>query len=413
MPELDRLLQQLSRAGRPKDHIDVGGRLHDSALGAIYFAKVGRLHKPTSTKLLGKKNKPVSNLDEECLILKTIRLEEQNLYAVTLDNKRSTVRGLDKDKVLFLHDSKRECKEWLQTWCINPQRASASVCKVVWLADAQPSSSNAQDGAVKSVYVNEYMNEALVGLLMSKYVASRIPHIIRTRDVWIQEATGFLLQDYGGTAMTKIMADLSLEEFQSIVMQTLVALAIAQDLVHFKHHDVHLDNVFVNRLKNEKTSEGLRLDSAPSWSYCYGSVTLTIPHHGVLAKLGDFGLATLTDPETQTRIQRADYPLLDAGETEWGAWSSKLQGQESYDAVTFLSKFFLEDELSKCPSAHAKWAQSLYWAIKEALPKVECSTIGRPFRGAEGHLPIKSLLMLPVFSPWITAEPSSVVIYTA
>lgn len=391
--KLQQLLERSSREGCPSTSLTVGGRLHDSAIGAIYFAK--------SKGRLG------ADGEEARLVLKTLDLAEQNLWAVTFNNKRTTVRGLKATNAVFMSGSKTEAKEWRETWCspqVWPEREGCKLAKVCWLDGGAID----RDGATSLVQLNEYLNEGLVGLTVSKHLGSVVPHVVHTHDVWISDATGFILQDYGGNSLMKSMGDLGLADFKSIVVQTLVALAIGQETIQLKHHDVHLDNVFVNRVKASDVvltgpHKGARLDSAETWQYglkrADGSeLLLSVPHHGVLAKIGDFGLASVTDPDSKTRLERADYALLDATEFEWGSWNGTLLGQQSYDAVVFLCKFFLEDEVSRCPESHVKWARQVYKGIKAALPAVECSTIGRPFRGREGHMRIADILALPAFS---------------
>jgi hypothetical protein len=220
----------------------------------------------------------------------------------------------------------------------------------------------------------------------------KVPHFIKTYDAWIRDATGFVLQEYGGKTVCDRLPDLSYEQFKSIIVQTLVAMAIAQKELYFKHHDLHLDNVFVKEMDSTDT-----LLTKKVWLYTLPGRDIKIEHHNVLAKIGDFGLSCITDPKSKTRIARVDYPLLDAGEAEWGQWSSRLDNQYSYDALVLLSKFFLEEK-SLATARQAAWARGAYNAIRDEWPAVECSLIGRPLRGQEGHATIAQILALPYFS---------------
>jgi hypothetical protein len=246
----------------------------------------------------------------------------------------------------------------------------------------------------------------MVGFVLTKHL--KIPHIVKTRDAWISEATGFILQDYGGTSLYKSMVDLSLEEFQSIVLQTIVTLSIAQDVLCFKHHDVHLENIFLSNLKNTDTTlSGTPLGASKYWCYNLkdskgNPFSISIKHCNKLAKLGDFGLSSITDKDTCIRYERADFPLLDSGEIEWGEWSGHLETQKPYDLLTFLSKFFMEDETSLCKSSHAKWAREIYKAVQTLMPECECSSIGRPFRNRTGTLHIADILLqLDLFQEFV------------
>jgi hypothetical protein len=365
----ERLLN-LSRAGRPKYHVRCGGRLHDSALGAIYLAEVDAIEGPC--------------------ILKTIDLKDQNIWAVTRNNKRTTIRGLNLHNVDFLSSSKTEATDFKNTWA-STLPEDALIGKVAFLNGGALN----RDGATRLALCNEYMNEALVGLTVSENFV-KFPHFVKTYDCWIQDATGFILQDHAGHALGNSICEMTLPEFKSAVVQVLVALAVAEQRVHLKHHDVHLDNVFVTRLKD---SDALR--TTEHWTYQLhwpaDGAPITLKHHGILVRLGDFGLSSATDPRTRVRYERADYPLLDGAEFEWGSWNGNLQACKSYDIATFLSKFFLDQELELCPQEHAKWAQSLYKALLSMAPDIQCSLIGRPHRGREGHVSATQFLRHRIF----------------
>ena len=356
-------LNKYSREGTPKHDVRLGGRLHDSALGSIYVAHVN---------------------SEKALILKSINLQDQNLFAVTVGQKRTTLRGLEASKIEYLTDSKTEAHEWLDTWKCSDD--SALVAKVCWVDGPL-----ARDGATKVKLCNEYLNEVMVGLIVSKI---KVPHFIKTQDAWIQNAKGYILQDYGGTTLIKKMLSLSFTEFKSVLLQVILAIAIGQTQAHLKHHDMHLENVFITELKDIE-HQGVPLKSKDSWSYSTHGTTLYVPQCGVLALIGDFGLASATD--NGTRYERLDMPLLDQGEADWGQWTGQLQ--EAYDVLTFLSFFYLEEESSMCQKSHADWARSIYDAICKASPTpVRCSLRGRPMRNCHGEgLTMAAILALPVF----------------
>jgi len=379
----DKMLNELARASRqgaPKNKLmKIKGRLHDAAIGAIYYAEI-----PNDTRPY---------------ILKTIDLNEQNVWAVTVHNKRTTLRGLEETKCLFLSSSKTEAKEWKGLWC-GPEwtdRTDALLAKVAWIE------------APKAYRVNEYLNEGLVGHILTRHV--KLPHFVKSHDMWIDNATGFILQEYGGTSLSTSMIDMSLPEFKSIALQILITMSVCQDTLQFKHHDLHLDNIFVNKLKSTSIHDGKQLSTKKVWSYKLkkkngSDVWLNIEHCGVLGKFGDYGLSSIVDPQSGKRVERVDYPLLDAAEFEWGAWNGLLEGQMSYDAVVFLSKFFMEDETSKCPKEIVDWCKMLYIQIKQSMPQIECSSIGRPFRNCEGSMRIADILCLNCFSEFVSEGPA-------
>jgi hypothetical protein len=400
MPFVD-FVHALSYESHPKCSVRCGTRLFDSALGAIYFAEICPKDE-VETKANGLPNGPT----EYNCILKTIDLKSQNIFAITKLNKRTTIRGLSTEQVLYLSESKTDAKTWMNTWASTIETKPLVLAKVAYLVERPIQ----RDGAEKLYRCNEFLTEAIVGLLLDQYLP--LPNFVSTKDAWIRQATGFILQEYAGTSLYKNMAGLSLDEFKSVIMQTLVALSIAQDKLQFKHHDVHLENIFVRHVKDTETFGSKTLRSSPFWSY-----TLTLPngerrecyirHCGLLAKFGDYGLASITDPKERVRYERVDMPILDATEIEWGSWNGSLENCKSYDALVLLSKFFLFDEITKCPKEHVQWAQGAYQAIKSMDPTVECSNIGRPFRNREGRLTIAQLLQHPYFQPFFNRPSES------
>jgi len=366
--ERHKLLQELNRRSResgPLHAVVVDGQIKKSAIGSIHLAHYRHRAEP------------------ETLVLKSIDLNEQNMFAVTKNNKRTTLRGLSESHVMITSTSKSECQDWASIFALHDD---ALVCKIAFLRKNVK-----EDGSTAAFLCNEYLNEAFVGLILTRN--SRLPHFIQTYDAWIRDATGFILQEYGGKTLCERLPDLSFEQFKSIVVQTLVFMAITQRYIHFKHHDLHLENVFVKQM--ESTS---RLLVKPVWTYCLSKMRVKIEHHGVLAKIGDYGLSSITEPVSKTRIQRVDFPQLDAGDPEWGQWSSRLDNQYSYDALVLLSKFFLEEEKSIATARQSEWARGAFNAIREKWPEVTCSLIGRPLRGHEGTATIEDILSLPFFN---------------
>ena len=312
-------------------------------------------------------------------------MQDQNIYAVALNSKRSILRDHGAKDVLYLQASKKECLLWHQSWCVPwSERESASIGKVAWLRD-----SINRDGATQLLRLNEYLNEAMVGHILSTWSSPTSRHFVKTYGSWIADSTGFILQEYAGTSLLKNMTDLKLDQFKSIVLQVLCSLAEAQEHFYFKHHDVHLDNVFITKVPEE------------DYTYRLGDQTYTVKNCGIQVLLGDFGLAAITDPETKTRYERVDYEMLDAGDLEWGRWCGNLEGQWSYDAVTFLCKFFLPDESGLCPDAFVAWAQRAFKELKAKWPEIECSLHGRPFRNKEGSAKISEILSLPIFREYL------------
>ncbi len=292
------------------------------------------------------------------------------------------------DCISFASSSRSECREWADIY----NHPTTFLSKICWVTqDLQKE----RDLAKTILFCNEYLNEAAVGLIVSQL---KIPNVVKTYEAWIDDSHGHILMDYAGQSLTRAMVDFSVEVMQSVVMQTLVFIAFAFQSVRLKHHDIHLDNVFVNRLKPDVMWKSKSLASKQYWAYKINDdLTVYIKHANVLAKVGDFGLSSVNEPNTNTRIERFDYSMLDAAEPEWGRWNGTLEKQESYDVVTFLSKFFLKDDLSMVPTDSISWIQSLYHQLLKLDPHICASVIGRPMQDHEGRITPSDFLKSPVF----------------
>ena len=354
-----KFLKDASYNGRSKYEYEICGEIAESAIGKIQLVKVKGQSVPW--------------------ILKTLDLHEQNFYAMVqgLSVKKKTLRGSDISHLVFTSGSRTECRTWAHTYY---KHTKTRLAKIAWVSKELD---NQRDDAKTLILCNEFLNEACIGKLVSSL---NLPHVVKTYDAWIENGVGHILMDYGGIPLMRAMVDFSLQEIQSVILQSLVFISVGQTKLKLKHHDMHLDNIFINRVK-EESYNGTLLRSKPIWSYKLSEdLTVYIPHQNILAKVGDFGLASLTEMESKTRFERVDYNHLDAGEVEWGAWNGKLSGQLSYDIVTLLSKFFLEEELEMLPTICSPWIQKVFASLEDLDPNICVSLIGRPLRDQEGNV---------------------------
>ena len=86
--------------------------------------------------------------------------------------------------------------------------------------------------------------------------------------------------------------DMNLQETQSVLLQVLIALHVGASEAHLKHHDMHLENVFVNRVRDSDTFQGHTLNSKSIWEYNLRDAQgicwpIYIRHKNLLAKIGD------------------------------------------------------------------------------------------------------------------------------
>jgi hypothetical protein len=331
----------------------------------------------------------------ELYVLKTLKLDEQNVYAVTKDLsiRKRTLRGTHNQHIVFIAD-KSECKEWCQCYRVS-DLVIKKVCYITGELD--------RDRAKTVLLGNEYINEAAIGMV-AKFIP--LPHFVHTHDAYIKHGMGNILMDYAGQPMMRMMTEFSLDQFKSATMQTLLALHFAQEYVQMKHHDLHLDNVFIGMV-HEQQHKGTKLSSAPAWKYTVADQDYFVPHMNLLVKLGDYGLASANIGSL--RFERVDYPMLDSCSMYWGAWNGKLDGNRSYDIVTYLTKFFLLDEASRLSEECLHWVYSLWDALhelhnNERMPIIG-SINGRPLRGHEGNVSPKEFLQHRVFDEFRVPKP--------
>jgi hypothetical protein len=248
------------------------------------------------------------------------------------------------------------------------------------------------------------MNEIVIGTLVTQYMPRM--HIAGLRDSYIYKRHGHIFQDWAGQSLLKNMVDLTMAEFQSIVLQTFAIIGIGQETIQLKHHDIHLENVFVSRLKDtDRISNGsdlnatdIQAQSQDVWEYVLTKsdgtpISVKIKHCNLVARIGDFGLSSATNPDTKTRYERIDYELLDS-EHEWGTWNGQLEQYTWYDVIVFLCSFFLRDEKKLCTAQMSSWVRRIYKLMFDNMPALECSMIGRPLRKTHGTLNMGDLFDL-------------------
>ena len=283
-------------------------------------------------------------------ILKSISLASTRVFCASRTKTR-TVRGLSMNDI---------------------SQISAHRDDVLGSSRAVPfefaTSSSANDGAETLLWADTFRVEASIGKILSEHCNPLMPHFCALRDAWTTARLGHLIMDDAGIPLSQVVHALSFQTLQSIVLQVLGALHVGQELVHFKHHDLHLNNVFLLKKAGPRSLNllGLEMDLPPSVYY---------------ATIADFGLSAATDPLTKTRVARVDYALLADG-PGWGKWTHTLCGYEGYDTTYFLH--CLADEFVGEPNSPTKqWTQSLMREIRRLDPSLRISRDrGRPAGGA-------------------------------
>lgn len=346
------------------------GHIAESAVGDI---RLIRAKKSTDSKNF-------LNVAGLTMVQKTIDLHDQSIWALVknLSHKVKTLRGQTHEDLLFMDGSRKQVVEWHSLFG-SPWQSHSNIAKIAWTKKVL---SEERDGARSILLCNEFLNEACVGQILTRHLADKVPHVIRQHDAFIDEGTGHLILDQAGHSLQRACVDMTLPDVQSIVLQMLVTLSLGAQFTKLKHHDMHLDNIFVNKASDQDVWNGKPMTDFKFWSQDIqnsdgSTVKVFIPNRGYLARIGDYGLSSATDPDTKIRSERVDYPELNAGEIEWGPWHGQYENCETYDIITLFSKFFLDEELKQVPHPVAAWFQKIQnqFAFETGA---RASSIGRP-----------------------------------
>ena len=220
----------------------------------------------------------------------------------------------------------------------------------------------ARDNAVG---LTAFDNESIVHLLLSDLAGDYTPHITEATDALRWRNTGYLVMERIACTLEDLLfkvcgnatSDLrrgfknaatvervTKEAVVSIVFQALFALAFMQDACKLKHHDLHTNNVFIKEITADTTFRGGALNDAAWFHYHLHGQDFFVPNCGLLAKIGDFGMASL-DVHGK-RLGRTDIALFNDNPKKWGAWSTELDGNEGYD-----TQLLFADTRSTCKDA--------------------------------------------------------------
>ena len=219
-----------------------------------------------------------------------------------------------------------------------------------------------KDGADILILGNTYFTEKAVGECLNIHVNNRLPFptFCIQDESWRSESHYNISMEYAGVEMGAFLEALTLEDLKSIVMQILISMAWAQKLCHFKHHDMHPGNIFIEKtevplvwvLPNGKCME-------IGGTYC--------------ARIADFGLSAITNPVSCTRHARVDYELNSVSHKSWGKWDHIYEGNEGYDVAVFLG--CLRDDVE---GDKKRWVSKLLRELQKHSTPFKISRKGRP-----------------------------------
>ena len=190
-----------------------------------------------------------------------------------------------------------------------------------------------------------FVSESLCHLLLTDLVAAGLtPHITMAFRALRCGNTGYLVQErITGTLEEILEADdtLGAPEVAALYFQILMTLHILQQACQLKHHDLHMDNVFMRAIDETMVWKGQTLKDATHFEYRLDDTTnIYLPNNGYLVKLGDFGMASLN--VYGRRLQRLDMETYGSN-IGWGDWNSTFEGYEGYDLQMLMGAPPFED----------------------------------------------------------------------
>lgn len=222
-----------------------------------------------------------------------------------------------------------------------------------------------EDGARVISRGNEFVTEVEVSRCLQSFVNPflPLPTFCVAKASWKTANYGNIAMEFAGETLRDCLDSLSEDELRSVTLQVAVALAWAQDKIHFKHHDLHTQNIFVLRKKVPQR-----------WSLPSGFV-VNLPATNVQAQISDFGLSSATDPTAFTRHCRIDFDSLNVENKRiWGDWNNTLKNNEGYDFLFFV--FEAKDVKNE---ANARFFRTIVEAYKLLCPGIRMSKKeGRP-----------------------------------
>jgi serine/threonine protein kinase len=181
---------------------------------------------------------------------------------------------------------------------------------------------------------SEFVSESLCHLLLTDLVSSGItPHVVMAFRALKHKHDGYLIQERISSNIDEALEEnpeLTCRDICGMYLQVFVTLHTLQQACGFKHHDLHLDNVFLKRIDGSMTWNGVKLKDATHFSYKLDDHVLTIPNCGYIVKIGDFGMSSLNI--YGRRIQMLCYKSSPV----WGEFSADLDGGRGYDGQVLM-----------------------------------------------------------------------------
>jgi serine/threonine protein kinase len=231
----------------------------------------------------------------------------------------------------------------------NPDMARGmSVGRVQWYADPRG----------RTVYLNGFLNEALASLAVQRVLVDtgRATCFARIHDAWRDDRAGYMVFDRYHDRVDRVVGSMSTRDWKSLFLIVLAGIHASQQLLHFKHHDLHLPNIMLRYLRAPPPGlrDGARRLAVPPVPKCPEDIHVSreplpirvcvllrpdlqfeieLPLNGsAMPYVTDFGMASWG---SAPRVQRVDISAFN-GSKRWGEYSASLEGFRGYDAQVMV-----------------------------------------------------------------------------
>lgn len=214
----------------------------------------------------------------------------------------------------------------------------------------------------RTMRFSDFSHEALTSTMMSLLVTNNLtPHITLVTGAVEYKNRGYLVMERVQGTMDDLLNEERLEvrmcgrlltpgEIASLFFQTLFGLLTAQRVARLKHHDLHTGNVFLKSITSSTMWQGHALSTATHFHYHLDGVDYYLPNCGVLAKLGDFAMASYD--VYGKRAQRIDMDAFNDDPGKWGYWNATFEGERGYDTQFLFADVPVDGRHRKCAQLH-------------------------------------------------------------
>lgn len=215
---------------------------------------------------------------------------------------------------------------------------------------------------VGTIRFSDFYHETITSLMLTKLVhESLTPHITQVLSAVEHKNKGYLLMERISGTMDDLLNDERWEvklcnrllqpgEIASLFFQTLFGLLTAQRVCNLKHHDLHTGNIFLQRIQGSTVFNNHALSTATHFHYHLDGVDYYIPNCGLIAKLGDFAMASYD--VFGKRAQRVDMDAFNDDPGKWGYWNATYQGERGYDTQFLFADVPVDGRHRKCGQLH-------------------------------------------------------------